>query len=197
MRLVIHASEKNAEIVIDGRGYVIPPNVPYEVLEISGTDHMTGDYPYQTSAKDVAAEMVRTLWHVGLVEIPIETVKTRNGITYQYDEAAALQKSRELIVKAEENMLMAYVTQCRELMGENKPAQPPGPRIAEIIKKHGINLKEKYNISPVGFDVVAASAAKNAEMDQLRQAMAEQQKMIDQLLAMQKKPKQPVETPAI
>lgn len=185
--LVIHANDEDAGIVIDGRQYLIPPNEPFVVEEIACTDHMTGDYQYRTSPQEIAAEMVRLLWHVGMVQIPVNEVRTRNGITYKYDEASALKQSKELLVKAEEAMLQGYVTQCRELMSENKPAQPPGPRIAAIIKKYGIDLKAKYNISPVGFDVVSAGAAQNEAMEALREQMAKQQEIINQLLAMQSK----------
>jgi len=132
---------------------------------------------------------------MGLVEIPVETVKARNGITFSYDTNAALKKAKERLIQAEEKMLSDYVTQCRELIAENKPAQPPGPRIAAIINKYGVDLKAKYGIVPIGYDVAAAGAAKNLEMESMREQMAKQAQMIEQLMAMQaqtqhtKKPK--------
>ncbi len=173
MELVIHAADRNAEICIEGRGISIPPNEPFEVDAITGTDHMTSDYQYETNAAAVAAEMVSKLWHVGLVRIPVTTEKSRNGVTYNFDTAKALAEAKLRLIKAEEQMLSAYVTQCRELISENKPAQPPGPRISAIIAKYGIDLKAKYGIVPIGYDAVAAGAQKNEEMEELKRQNAE------------------------
>jgi len=181
--LVIHAAEKNAEICIEGRGISIPPNEPFEVQAITGTDHMTSDYQYETSEAAIATEMVSKLWHVGLVEIPVTTEKTRNGITYRFDVSKSLNEARARLIKAEEQLLSNYVTQCRELIAENKPAQPPGARVTAIIQKYGIDLKVKYGIVPIGFDAVAAGAQKNEEMDAMRKQLTEQSAMIDRLMA--------------
>lgn len=185
MNLVIHVADRDAEIVIDGRGYSIPPHIPFEVPAITGTDHMTADYEYRTDEAAVAKEMVSKLWHVGLVEIPVTTAKTKRGINFEFDTNAALAEARKKLIQAEEQMLSAYVTQCRELISDGKAAQPPGERVAGILKKLGIDLKAKYGIVPIGYDAVAAGYAKNEENDQLRAQIADLNAKMEKFMAAQ------------
>lgn len=168
MRLVIHAADQNAEICIEGRGFSIPPGVPFEVSQIQGTDHMTSDYQYVTDEKAVTEEMVRSLWHMGLVEIPVKEVKGQRSISFEFDVPKALAEAKARLIKSEERMLSDYVAQCRALISDNKAAQPPSPRVDGIIKKLGIDLKAKYGITPIGYDAVAAGYAKNDELDAMK-----------------------------
>lgn len=169
MILVIHAGDKPAEFHADGLTISIPPNQVFEVPAIRGTDHNNnGPIEYLTPPEIVRDLMIARLWSYGLVEVPVIRSSGKFGVKYEFDEEAGIGMAKDLLIKAEEQIVANYVKVCQDRMSQNLPSFPPNGRAREVIEKRRIDLKKEYNIVPIGYGTVAAAAAQGEEMAALR-----------------------------
>lgn len=174
MCLVIHAAETPAECVIDGRGYIIPPNEIFEVPSITCTDHNNnGPYEYTTPADQVMQTMLRLCWAWGLVEVPVEKKQGKYGVQYGFDEAKAHESAKRALIEAEDQIITDYVAVQRARMSANLPALAPSGRAALVIEKRRIDLDKEFNIKPIGYNTVAKAAAANEEMAAMHKRQAD------------------------
>lgn len=176
--LLIHASPENAEVCIDGRGYIIPPNKAWRVPEIVCTDHNNnGPYEYRTPSETLAKEIINKCWMYGVVEVPVFEKENEFGIQYEYDNKAAHELAKQALIKAEEQIVMNYVVIQRERMSNNLPAMPPTGRVKYVVDKRKIDLKRDYNIDPIGYGAVAKAAAASEGMETIQRQLDEQKKL--------------------
>lgn len=171
MIFLYHVDNENAETVIDGRLFVIPPNDLFEVPEIRGTDtNNNGPQEYIIPDKMVAQKILEHCWYHGVVQVPM--IRTKGGVTS--DVKAAEREARESLERAHDMMLTRYVQDQQErVTRENKPALAPGGRLTKIIERRGIDLKKEFNIDPPGWrtdkirDRDAQMDAMQAKIDEL------------------------------
>jgi len=174
MIFLYHVDDENAEAVIDGRLFVIPPNDLFEVPEIRGTDtNNNGPQEYIIPDRIVAQKLLEHCWYHGVVQVPM--IKTKGGVSS--DIESAKRAAREALNNAHDMMLTRYVQDQQErVTRENKPAIAPGGRLTNIIERRGIDLKKEFNIDPPGW-----------KSDKIRDRDAEfaaMQKKIDELTAL-------------
>lgn len=174
----------------EGRTYNIEPNKPWEVPLIRGTDCKgTEAYvPFVTPTNKVAEMLCKEGIHYGLVVVP--EVRTETGI--QFDLKAAALNSAQVRKGAEDHILERYIKGAKEDELAKIPVKPPSASIAAILDARGLDLKRDYGLSPVGYRVSEGAAARDAEMEALRNENREIKEMLSELLADRKSKREKV-----
>lgn len=176
MKMLIHTSLSNAECVIDGKGFSIPPNRPFKVPSIKRHDYVVPE-------EYVAEKILAHCWHYGIVDIPCEEVISDTGVEYKYDTAAIMSIAREKLIAAEEQILANYVEISQSRMSQQLPALPPSKTVDAVIRRRGIDIAKEYNIKPVGYGVVAQAASTANELIEARAESAELRQRLERLEA--------------
>jgi hypothetical protein len=178
MIFLFHVYRDPAQLCIDGKTFIIPPNELFEVTEIRGMDcNNNGHQEYITPPSKVAELIIARGKHFGIIEVPL----TRRGTDVQVDIEDARRRAKDLLRSTEDQMLMAYVREQQERAQANAPVQAPGGRVLEIIQERGLDIKKEFNINPVGW-VLGEQAAKDNRMEELERQNAQLQSQMKELL---------------
>lgn len=168
---------KTVHVLVDGRQFSIPHSEPFEVKAIEGTDL---EKPYMISSDKVGREIIRTAVLHGVVTI--EQIRTARG--FEFDMEKADKESTRLRGKSQLEILQRYVDGAKQDQLANLPIKPPSAPIQAILDERGLDLKRDYGITPVGYKVSEAVAARDAELAATKQENASLRADIDELRGM-------------
>lgn len=116
--------------------------------------------------------------------IRIEPKRTRGGISYNIE--AAEEAALADLARVEEILLTNWVRDQQDTrIALNLNALPPAGRVAEIIIKHKIDLKKKFNLDVMGNSVLVDSEKEQLKRDnaQLREQIASNSSALDAIMA--------------
>jgi hypothetical protein len=157
--LQVDESQEVAD-VINGHLITFPPAEPVEL---------------DTFIADTVMQHMGDIY--GFVEVPM--TKTKTGVTWDVDKAIELATER--LKKCERASVEFYVRQqLEDRIAAGKPALAPTGRALMIIKKHNINLRTEYGLSPVGWKDIGADVPNtdNAQVsDKALTALVSSQKL--------------------
>src|ERR1051326_7713032 len=106
MRFVFHVDDEPASVMIDGRLLTIPPNEPFEVPELRGTDiNNNGPHEYIIPDHQVMAKILDHAWYHGVIEVPV--IRSKQGISA--DMSKAVTMATDALVIAEDKILTRYI----------------------------------------------------------------------------------------
>ena len=184
MRFVFHMDDKPAECRIDGHSITIPPGELFEVPQFRGMDwNGFRNFEYIIPENDVAEIILRDCRHSGMIDVPVS--RDRTSLRTE-DDASLRERAAMALRDAELKCVESYVVQQQDRKQQNSPALKPEGRVLGIIRKHGIDLRAKYNLEPIGHgdaEVAESKAAQAAELAELRRQMAEMQTRMAAMLA--------------
>ena len=184
----------------EGRTYVVPPNKPWNVPMLEGTDipGQAGQPAYRSftiPADKMAKYFLSQYPHYGLVELAERL--TDQGI--QFDLAGAAERSAKSRYDDQTMMLDKYVQSAHEDELNKIPVRPPVPVIQEILDARNLDLQKDFGITPVGYKVSEYAAARDEKMKTLeddnaaqRKELAEMRKLLERTLqVIEQAPKSP------
>jgi hypothetical protein len=160
--------------VINGKPYLLPANEPVEIDAF------------------IADAIVSHIGHqYGIVEV--NQLQTKTGISWDLDEA--LERAKSYLEQCDKATVDFYVRQQMEdRLGAGKPALPPTGLALEVIKARGINLRQAYGITPVGWtdpgaaspnaSVGSGTATGSNEVSELKSQLAAQTSLLNKLIAL-------------
>lgn len=187
MNLYQNSGSEVALLDSEGRTHRIPNETPWEVPDINGTDcDGTQAYrPFVIPSNKAADVFIREGKRFGVVAIPQK--RTQNGISFDVESAKTL--STHVRSEFEKGVIDGYIKGAKEDELAKLPVRPPSPALQALLDKRGLDLKRDFGITPVGYKVGEGAAARDAEMESLRQQLTELRELVALSLEDKKKSK--------
>ena len=174
----------------EGRTHIIPPNRPWSVPSLDGTDipGLEGQPAYRTftiPADKLAKAIMEDRKHDGLVLVAEQI--SDSGIAF--DVKTAAQASSEARYRDQTAILDQYVKSAHEDELNKQPVRPPAESIQKILDDRGLDLQKDFGVTPVGYKVSEYAQARDekmktmeAENTSLRKEVSDIKKMMERAM---------------
>lgn len=176
----------------EGRTHRIAANSLWEVKPQHCTDVSDGgkNVVVTIPAEKVGRQICEDGKPYGVVVI--QEKRTPEGITFDYETARA--ESERIRNQFEIELIETFVKRAKEQALQNMPIRPPAPALQKILDARGLDLQRDYGITPVGYKVSEAAAARDREVADLKRDLAEMKELLNMALEDKKakRPKEPV-----
>ncbi len=174
----------------EGRSHRIPHDAPHEVKPQISMDIDKGGAPAEhiISAEHVARQLCNDGRFYGVVILP----EIRDGLNSRLDVVSAAKESTRTRDQAETELIERYVQHAKAQALQAMPIKPPAPALEKILVARGLDLDRHYGIKPIGYRVAEGIKAQDAKIASQEKEIADLRQMLERLVAMQEKAKQPV-----
>ena len=186
MPYLFHAYKEDVRLLdSEGRTYVIPPNKPWKVPSLEGTDisgpiGMPAYRSFTVSEDKMAKQFLIDGKHYGLVSID-ERI-TDQGITFDINTAA--ERSKKARYDDQTLLLDQYIRSAHEGELNKQPVPPPVETIQRILDERGLDLQKDFGVTPVGYKVSEYAMQRDQTMKQLAEENAAQKKEMAEMRTM-------------
>src|SRR5262245_30547236 len=183
MPYLFHAYKEDVRLLdSEGRTYIIPPNKPWKVPALEGTDisgpiGMPAYRTFSVSEEKMAKQFLIDGKHFGLVEV--QEKFTDQGIVFDSKDAA--QRSIKARYDDQTFLLDQYIRSAHESELSKQPVPPPVDTVQKILDERGLDLQKDFGVTPVGYKVSEYALARDQKMRELEEKDAARDKEMNEM----------------